>query len=238
MGKRPEHSLCDGKDELTSVRSPSPFDAMQLKQLTSVVENIKDLDDEYVLAIAGRLLSNLSWSRFLNHHGEYGARLNSNQSVYGDDNPSRGPLISLFYLLFFNAPVGHLKSIHNAYTDELIKLDTWKKHLDDLVDNWREYILYSTVLLNANVAFLDISNVTPDDFSQVSTVGQVASFISTITSIGSIIVGLLLVRQHRPSSEMDAADAMESLERYIKRTGSVQKLALLYAVPYAFLMWG
>ncbi len=74
--------------------------------------------------------------------------------------------------------------------------------------------MQSTVLLNANVAFLDISNVTPEDFSQVSTVGQVASFISTITSIGSIIVGLLLVRQHRPSSEMDAADAVRQIAHF------------------------
>lgn len=63
------------------------------------------------------------------------------------------------------------------------------------------------MLLNANVAFLDIGNVTPEDALQ-STVGQVASFISIITSTGSVIIGLLLLRQHRVNSQEDARDAV------------------------------
>lgn len=57
------------------------------------------------------------------------------------------------------------------------------------------------------MAFLDISNVTPENALE-STVGQVASFISIITSTGSVIIGLLLLRQNRVNSQEDARDAV------------------------------
>ncbi|KAI0090317.1 hypothetical protein BDY19DRAFT_992525 [Irpex rosettiformis] len=223
-------------DELTSLNSLSQFNAEKLKQLISVTDLLEDLDNEYSVAIAGRLMNEFSWSHFLNYHGEYGARLNSNQSVHGEEVPRRTPPVALVYLLLFNAPVAHLKEIHNVYTDGIVKLVTWKKYLDELTSNWQEYVLYSTVLLNANVAFQAIGHVTPDDVSQ-STVGQVASFISIIASTGGIIIGLLLLRQHRTNSQEDARDAHDKLLRYIHRTGGTERLAVLYSIPYAFLMW-
>ena len=51
------------------------------------------------------------------------------------------------------------------------------------------------MLLNANVAFLAIPSVDPGN--HIRTPAQLASFISIVTSIRSVVVGLLLLRQHR-----------------------------------------
>ena len=64
------------------------------------------------------------------------------------------------------------------------------------------------MLVNANVAFLAIPNVISDDLgpglltSPASTVSQ----ISIMTSLGSIIIGLLLVRQVRSGSRDTCED--------------------------------
>ena len=63
------------------------------------------------------------------------------------------------------------------------------------------------MLLNANVAFLAIPSVDPGD--HIRTPAQLASFMSIVTSIGSVVVGLLLLRQHRTKPH-DAAEEVVS----------------------------
>lgn len=66
------------------------------------------------------------------------------------------------------------------------------------------------MLLIANVAFLTIPSVDPGD--RACTPAQLASYLSIITSIGSIVTGLLLLRQHRTKPQ-DAAG--EVVNRFI-----------------------
>ena len=63
------------------------------------------------------------------------------------------------------------------------------------------------MLLNANVAFLAIPSVDPGN--HIRTPAQLASYLSVITSIGSIVIGLLLLRQHRTKPQ-DAAEEVVS----------------------------
>ena len=58
------------------------------------------------------------------------------------------------------------------------------------------------MLLNANVAFLSIPSVDPGD--RARTPAQIASYLSILTSIGSVVTGLLLLRQNRTKPQ-DAA---------------------------------
>jgi chaperone required for assembly of F1-ATPase len=61
------------------------------------------------------------------------------------------------------------------------------------------------VLLNANVAFLAIPSV---DESPEASPAQIASLLSIVSSVGSIILGLLLVRQHRTKAKEEASEAV------------------------------
>jgi len=72
-------------------------------------------------------------------------------------------------------------------------------------------ILQGTVLLNANVAFLAIPSVDPGSGpgNHTRSPVQVASYISIVTSVGSVVIGLLLLRQHRTKPQ-DSADEVVS----------------------------
>ena len=63
------------------------------------------------------------------------------------------------------------------------------------------------MLLNANVAFLAIPGVDPAN--NTLTPAQFASYLSIIASLGSIVTGLLLLRQYRTKSQ-DATDKVVS----------------------------
>lgn len=51
-------------------------------------------------------------------------------------------------------------------------------------------------MLNANVAFLAIQSVDVDNDPHRSA-AQIGSYLSVVASIGSIVLGLLLIRQNR-----------------------------------------
>jgi len=64
------------------------------------------------------------------------------------------------------------------------------------------------VLLNANVAFLAIPSVDPGE--HVRTPAQLASYLSIIASVGSVVTGLLLLRQHRTKPQDSAEEVVSS----------------------------
>ena len=107
--------------------------------------------------------------------------------------------------------------LYNNYTDGVVRRVTLKKHLSDLCKDWHESVLYvgfisyftarnvsnsphhtraqATILLNANVAYLAIPNMAPENVHQ-SSAGRVASLVSIIMSLGSAVTGLILTWKH------------------------------------------
>jgi len=81
----------------------------------------------------------------------------------------------------------------------------------------------STVMLNANVAFMSIPSIVNNNNNtngpshtrspQVvqTTPAQLASCLSVMASIGSIILGLLLIRENRSKGREEAAEAVRSV---------------------------
>ena len=96
-----------------------------------------------------------------------------------------------------------------------------------LQSDWTEFTLYvsapqsryndvtytsisqGAVLLNANVAFLAIPSVDPGNHTR--TPAQLASYFSIITSIGSVVAGLLLLQQHRTKPQNSAEENVSRL---------------------------
>jgi hypothetical protein len=64
-----------------------------------------------------------------------------------------------------------------------------------------QFSVQGTVILNANVAFLAVGNLSPFGYSF-----QIASYVSTLASLGSIIIGLMLLRQNK-TKDRDSATA-------------------------------
>ncbi|OBZ67952.1 hypothetical protein A0H81_12483 [Grifola frondosa] len=221
---------------MTSVTTTALYSSDELHRMLGLVKKAKSLrDSAYTTALVGRLMYTFAHQRYLDFHGQPHARMSRDQSVYGELK-SRTPLIYILSPIFFNAPKVHLRGLEKIWVDGVIAFLPWSHFIGKLQNEWQEFILYSTVLLNANVAFLAIPSVDNDNGNR--TPAQISSYLSIVTSIGSIILGLLLVRQHRVKPKDTAADAVTFLVTRRHPTLGLETLAIIYSLPYALLMWG
>ncbi|KAI9446143.1 hypothetical protein H4582DRAFT_533518 [Lactarius indigo] len=120
----------------------------------------------------------------------------------------------------------------------------WREFMQKLVSEWTEFVLYSTVMLAANVAFLAIPGVivVPQNMSSPNawikpSPAQIASSISLVFSIGSIITGLLLIRRNRTMMTKDPKSAWYYLYGMNWPVVGLEPLAIIFSLTYALLMW-
>jgi len=175
------------------------------------------------------LMYNLIDNQFLNFHGQPGARLNLHQSVYGENGKPRSRLMCLVSPLLFSAPDVYLQALDRIWVDYIAKFNLWVEFMRKLNTEWQEFIIIDTVLLNANVAFLAIQSV--DNTTNNRSMAQIASYLSIVTSLGSIITALVLVRQHRTKNIRDAHQVVAHFN------AGTERLAIVYSLPYVLLMW-
>ena len=112
------------------------------------------------------------------------------------------------------------------------------------------------MLLAADVTFLGLPSV--DSGHPTRTPTQVATYISIVTCIGSVVTGLLLLRQRRTRLRDSADEVVSSssgptyLSLRLLQLGSPQDkylqkrrhkalgfetIAILYSLPYSLLLW-
>jgi hypothetical protein len=80
--------------------------------------------------------------------------------------------------LLFYTPDSHLQSLDELWVDELLCLVSWNKFIEKLDHEWVGLILYATILLNANVAFLAILGVGNGQVGFSHSAAQQASYLS------------------------------------------------------------
>ncbi|KAF9244122.1 hypothetical protein BU15DRAFT_59465 [Melanogaster broomeanus] len=195
------HATCD---RLTSNRSSCSLTVEELKNYLSLID--KTSYNDY----------------FINFHGEECARLSFDQTVHGwRYHPSL--LMTVCAPLLFMAPVTSVRSLHRIFVDDKTSTEKWNMFVNKLNSQLQDTNLLATVLLNANVGFLAIQSV--DDGGGTS-LRQLASYMSLVASLASIVLGLAFVEHNR------TGDTLQH-----KRHG-LEIPAIIYTLPYAFLMWG
>jgi len=234
----------------------------ELKTMLSLVEASRREDSDrlglrgsplnWVLA---KFMTELLHGRFLNFYGQPTARLSRFRPIYRSErsgtNTGRSSLINILSPMLFYAPALQLHTLEKLWVDRVLAKEAWTKAVQKFVSEWIETTTYSTILLNANVAFLSIYNVSPgsingtDSISSANSpsppgiaVTQTLSYVSTITSVGSVILGLILVRKHRSKEKASAAEAHAFLMSWDHQKRGLEALAILYSLPYALLMFG
>ncbi|KAF9448056.1 hypothetical protein P691DRAFT_705693 [Macrolepiota fuliginosa MF-IS2] len=190
------------------------------------------LDDgaRAVVCKIDRLLGLFTHERFINFYGEKCARLCHGQSVF--EEAQRTWFVSLVSPIVFYAPESYLKKLQSMSVDSFVNNPSWDKLLTKLTDEWKEYTLYGTVLLTSNVSFLAIQSLDALGSHGYRNPAQRASYFSIAVSIGTIILGLLLVRQHHTTLHRDFL-----VNRSVTAIG-LETLAVMYSLPYALLMYG
>ncbi|KAF8171923.1 hypothetical protein K438DRAFT_184619 [Mycena galopus ATCC 62051] len=181
-------------------------------------------------------MTHFAHDRFLNFHGLPCARLSVDQSVY--DPVKSGPSIlfrAISFILFFS-PQTYLRALKKAYTDKTVVAKVWKVFIDKLNREWEEYTRLSTIIMNANVGLLAISSIDALSDNRHSAL-QILSYLSILCSIGSIVLGLLLVRQNRAQFGAMTYEISASVHRRANKVFGLELLALTFALPSALFMW-
>ncbi|KAF9017860.1 hypothetical protein BDZ89DRAFT_1074496 [Hymenopellis radicata] len=231
-------------DMVMSAYSMSPYDISDLQQILTLANDMRQnaTTSKGVapgsISCLGRFLYVFVRQRFFHFYGQSSARLECDRSVYGGPVSRRTLLITSVSPLLFFAPEVHLRVLEKIWVDNILNPASWATFISKLRGEWQEFILYATVLLNANVAFLSIQSVDDASDSPSRSAAQITSYLSVITSVGSIIIGLLLVLQHRSKAKETSRDALSFLNAQKHEMLALETLAIMYSLPYAMLMWG
>ncbi|KAH9031459.1 hypothetical protein EDB84DRAFT_1562260 [Lactarius hengduanensis] len=236
-------------DAMTSKSSTLPYDADTMQKMIRLVRNAEGSDTGLVYHTAAitRLLSFFAHWRFLYFHGQKCARLERDKTVYAGANRERTLLITFLSPVLFLAPEVHLRELEKLWTDEVIIEAVWKNFMTRLLEEWGELILSSTVMLTANVGFLAIPGVvisninnplsSASELNIFTSPAQIASCMSVEASVGSIVIGMLLVRHNRTKQKEDPAGASEYLNKNTHRIFGLEPMAIIFSLPWALLMW-
>ncbi|KAJ7768482.1 hypothetical protein B0H16DRAFT_1519936 [Mycena metata] len=185
------------------------------------------------IVVLTRFMKQFSRDRFYHFYGEKYARLNNDDSVYGDV-PRRSYLIKLLSPLLFNIPRHHLRAFEAINTDYLINYSSWQKLITTLRLEWYDLVLYGTLILNTNVGFLSIPA------SANSMAGQIASYVSICLGLGSIILGIMFLRKYRLKSPEvpDVSEGVDFFDYHRRSIHGLEVLSIVHSLPYALMIWG
>ncbi|KAI9438665.1 hypothetical protein H4582DRAFT_1814393, partial [Lactarius indigo] len=241
-------------DVMTSKSSTLPYDADTMQQMIRLVRNAKGtllgrlvVKVTSVLSLWPRVQYRFAHWRFLYFHGQKCARLARDKTVYAGAKRERTLLITLLSPVLFLAPEVHLRELEKLWTDEVIIEAVWKSFMTRLLEEWGELILWSTVMLTANVGFLAIPGViisninnsisSASDLKIFTSAAQIASCMSVEASVGSIVIGMLLVRHNRTKQKEDPGGASIYLSKNTHRLFGLEPMAIIFSLPWALLMW-
>ncbi|KAF8464220.1 hypothetical protein JB92DRAFT_3150256 [Gautieria morchelliformis] len=217
--------------------STAYFDGPQLESILGITNNLTNFEGNHGQRnwIVARLWKLLLTLRAVNHFGERGARLYRTQMVKEEDPL---PIFMKFaFLLLFDAPSTHLRSLRELSAGNVVYEDAWRTFMEALCNDWHNMILWATVLLAANVSFLAIFNSTDQVIQESRAV--TCSIVSTLSSTASIMIGMLLFLKHRsgPLAGRRTKNGVEYLSAPIIARLGMQILAIMYSLPYAYLIW-
>ncbi|KAF8814751.1 hypothetical protein BYT27DRAFT_7334287 [Phlegmacium glaucopus] len=226
-------------DSRTSPYTIVPYTLDELYKLLPLVDGLKENvgkpnGGHGCTGLLSQFMLISSRTKFIHFHGQPEARLYRDQSVYGIKTNKRTWFIKTISILLFSAPDVNLKILQKMCVDGIMHPAVWETSLGQVNEEWRGFILYATLLLNVNVAFLGKQS---GDANRSPV--QISSYCSIIASIGSIILGLLLVRQNQTKNR-DTADIVQQFWRIRAHHSSLlglETLAIMFSLPFALLMW-
>ncbi|KAK0452421.1 hypothetical protein EV421DRAFT_1731069 [Armillaria borealis] len=219
-----------------------PYGVPDLQQIFALTNSIKETmlsgssHSPSSVSSTSRFMFIFVQQRFYNFHGLPAAWLECDKSVYGTET-KRTPLVILLSPLLFSAPDIYLASLNKIWGDGSVSKASWTVFIEKLKAEWQDLILNSTVLLNVNVAFLAIQSVDDSSAKDGRSLAQILSYISIIASIGSIILGLLMIRKSRWMLSGATTEAWTFLHSRKQHYTGLERLAMMYSLPYALLMW-
>ncbi|KIJ24963.1 hypothetical protein M422DRAFT_56181 [Sphaerobolus stellatus SS14] len=189
--------------------STSPYSKEELRDILSILDLIKAKPySHYYMSLSGELnyslfiamfMRTFVTSKFLNFHGQVGARLSADQSVYMQEDSAPTKLkfnlpnlvLALGRLCFSFVSIRYRRKLEETFIGDQISRESWKLFVESLSSDWKAVVLNSALILNANIAFLAVPGVIATDPNTLDII-QAFSHVSIIFSFLSGIAGLFL----------------------------------------------
>ncbi|THU95641.1 hypothetical protein K435DRAFT_859315 [Dendrothele bispora CBS 962.96] len=183
----------------------------------------------------GRAMQSMCEYRYLNYYGQRGARLRPH-SVHGDgERPKRSLWFRILSSLLLRSPDAYLLDFEKFWIDETVIYSLWLEFVKRRMSDWTENTAFGTILLTVNVGFLAIPRV--DNGNSPRSSAQIVSYMSIITTLAGVMLGLLLLRLHRTMERASAHEANDFLRHRSHQEYGLEKLCIMYSLPYALLMY-
>jgi len=114
-----------------------------------------------------------------------------------------------------------------------LRITVFKDHIKQLLDGWNDLNLLATVLVGANMAFLQA-------LPGISTLQRTLSLSSTLLALFSITTGVINIWRHRPCLRFNVVEwtgyfAYTKDREITDRTIAI--LAICQSLPLTLLMW-
>ncbi|KAK0492457.1 hypothetical protein EDD18DRAFT_1465347 [Armillaria luteobubalina] len=227
-------------DSTLSVTSTVPYSKEELCGMLQLLparsQETNDSSGPGVSRISYILMEHFAEERFLHFHGEPAVRLDRGTSVYDKNKVhKRSVRFHILNCLLFSAPCAYLREIESMLSDGLLSHVAWREFVDKLCKDWSHLTLYSTVLINVDVALLSIQSV---DSLPSSSPLKIVTYLSVLSSLGSIFFALLLLRSNNKKSNISIDKAVEIMCSYKGSSRRYEDIAIIFGLPYALLMWG
>ncbi|KAG1815233.1 uncharacterized protein BJ212DRAFT_1481756 [Suillus subaureus] len=223
-------------ENITSETCLAPFAPNEVASMLELVNHLKDSTNkerEHSVWIAARFMRLFCNAKFVNFCGQPGARLDVDQSLYGEhDTRSKKIILRIMNVILFGSPDAQGKKIHRIWVDETIVQPRWKDFINRLTTEWNGYTIFSTVMLAVDISFLAVPAVA------TQTPAIVLAYLSSLCALGSLMVSLILAGQVNDNRRGSAADVASFMVGMSESILGLESLALMLSLPFALLIWG
>ncbi|KAJ6539219.1 hypothetical protein B0H19DRAFT_1177742 [Mycena capillaripes] len=141
------------------------------------------------------------------------------------------PLVDLVIrVAFFGIPLIYLSHVRQSseYRGRLANVQqNWEHYIERLVREYAHFLLIATVLLSATVGLLSVSDLLEP--------AKTAAIVSTLASLGSIIVGVVAIWRHQASTR--TADSFTYMYNAQHNYLGYHGHAMILSLPPVLLVW-
>lgn len=152
--------------------------------------------------------------KFNNFYGQKNFRWRRDQPLYEDQIKAHSRLLSILSPFLFYSPQQYLHSLRTILSGDYVFSEAWRDFVQELHAEWNNLTIIvknfnffqlalhsnlqkATVFLTTNVAFLAIQSVDKPQNGEPRTAIQILSYVSTVSSVGSVLMGQIIARYHR-----------------------------------------
>ncbi|KAG2145855.1 hypothetical protein DEU56DRAFT_853593 [Suillus clintonianus] len=221
-------------ENITSETCLAPFASDEVASMLGLVDLLMgsaNKEREHSVWIVARFTRLFCNAKFVNFCGQPGARLDVDQSLYGNPNARSKGILRFMNVILFGSFDAQSKAIHRIWVDELVVQPRWKNFIDRLTIEWNGYTIYSTVMLAVDISFLAVQSV------QAQMTTTLLAYLSTLCVMGSLVVSLILARQVNDTRRRSAEDVAFFMLGMSRSMLGLESLALMLSLPFGLLIW-